>query len=138
MIYYCLRSDRLLRSLGERIRRTRRRKGWTQAQLAEALGIRAGTLSGYEREYRRPDVEMLDRIASVLGVSVDYLLGRVDDVSSHTDSRGDAHSEERDPLVDLALEAIPELSPEGRSAVERFIEYCRETDRRKRDRTGRS
>lgn len=125
-----------MRSLGERIRRTRRKKGWTQAKLAEALGIRAGTLSGYEREYRSPDVEMLDRIASVLGVSVDYLLGRIDDASTHTDLGENTYAEVRDPLVDLALEAIPELSPEGRSAVEKFIQYCRETDRTKRNRPG--
>lgn len=126
-----------MRSLGERIRRTRRRKGWTQARLANALGIKAGTLSGYEREYRRPDVEMLDRIASVLGVSVDYLLGRTDDPSINAAAGESANSAARDPLVDLALEVIPELSPEGRSAVQRFIEYCRETDRMKGSKSSR-
>lgn len=122
-----------MRSLGDRIRRARIKMGLSQVSLADAIGVKAGTLSGYEREYRRPDVEMLDRIASVLGVSTDYLLGRTDDPTPHGEQQEASPAVNPDPLVDLALEAIPELSPEARTAVERFIEYCRESDRLRRD-----
>lgn len=121
-----------MRSLGDRIRRARVKKGLSQVSLADAIGVKAGTLSGYEREYRRPDVEMLGRIASVLGVSTDYLLGRTDDPTPHRAQQEASPAANPDPLVDLAVEAIPELSPEARSAVERFIEYCRESDRLRR------
>ncbi len=131
-----------MESLGKRIQSVRRSRGWTQARLAEALGIKTGTLSGYERDYRRPDVMMIGRIASLLHVSVDYLLGREAGLlpeglraEGHKDSAGERASvASRDPLVDLAIEAISELSPEGRQAVERFLIYCRESDRLRRDR----
>lgn len=123
----------MLESLGKRIRRVRKQKRWTQATLAQAIGVKTGTLSGYERDYRRPDVLMLDRIASILGVSVDYLLGRADNPTSDDPSGERADASQYDPLVGLAIEAIPELSPEGRLAVERFLEYCRESDRLRRD-----
>lgn len=131
-----------MESLGKRIQSVRKSRGWTQARLAEALGVKTGTLSGYERGYRRPDVVMIGRIASLLQVSVDYLLGREADALQE-DSKGEVHKNaagesagaaKRDPLVDLAIEAISELSPEGRQAVERFLTYCRESDRLRRDR----
>lgn len=43
--------------------------------MANLLQIKIGTLSGYERGYRTPDLEMTKKIATLLGVSVDYLLG---------------------------------------------------------------
>ncbi|MDA8226881.1 MAG: helix-turn-helix transcriptional regulator [Desulfitobacterium hafniense] len=33
-------------------------------------------MSGYERNYRTPDLEMTTKIADVFGVTVDYLVGR--------------------------------------------------------------
>jgi transcriptional regulator with XRE-family HTH domain len=46
-----------------------------QEYMANLLQIKIGTLSGYERGYRTPDLEMTKKIATLLGVSVDYLLG---------------------------------------------------------------
>ena len=62
------------RILAERLKREREKRGWTQVYMAKLLGITNGTLSGYERNYREPDLETLDKITRVLGVSKDYLL----------------------------------------------------------------
>lgn len=40
---------------GEMIREARDRAGWTQAELADAVGLRDSTISNLELEYRRPD-----------------------------------------------------------------------------------
>lgn len=62
--------------LAKRIKEERLKKGWTQKQLAEMLGVEVGTFSGYERAYRTPETKTLEKLADLLGVKVDYLLGR--------------------------------------------------------------
>lgn len=64
------------KALARRIKEERLKKGWTQKQIAEMLGVEVGTFSGYEREYRTPETKTLERLADLYGVSADYLLGR--------------------------------------------------------------
>ena len=64
-----------IETVGLRIKEEREKRGWTQAFLADKLNIKIGTLSGYERGYRNPDIDMLSKIAATFGVTTDYLLG---------------------------------------------------------------
>lgn len=63
--------------IGERIRTLRERNGLTQGQLADKVEIiTQKSISMYETGSRMPTSEVLERLASVFGVSIDYLLGR--------------------------------------------------------------
>jgi transcriptional regulator with XRE-family HTH domain len=62
-----------------RLKIARERIGFTQEQVSEKLNISIGTVSGYERNHRSPNPEMLERLADLYNVSTDYLLGRSDD-----------------------------------------------------------
>jgi len=62
-----------------RLKAERKRLGWTQSYLANTLGISNGTISGYERNYREPDIETLWKLADLFNVSIDYLVGKVND-----------------------------------------------------------
>ncbi|MFS8214765.1 helix-turn-helix domain-containing protein [Paenibacillus sp. S29] len=64
--------------LGERIKKERMRKGWSQIFFAQKIGIGNNVLSNYERNYRDPDTITLTKMADELEVSTDYLLGRTD------------------------------------------------------------
>lgn len=64
--------------LSNRLKSTRERRGLTQEQVSEKINVEIGTLSGYERAYRKPSPDMLLKLADLYGVSTDYLLGRVD------------------------------------------------------------
>jgi len=68
-------------SLGKRLKRERERKGWSQLYVAEKLGITNAVLSNYERDYRDPDTDTLTKLADLYDVSIDYLLGRIDNPS---------------------------------------------------------
>jgi transcriptional regulator with XRE-family HTH domain len=57
----------------QQIKRLRTERNWTQAQLAEKLGIRQKQISAYERSVTKPSTEILIRLADVLDVSLDYL-----------------------------------------------------------------
>ena len=60
--------------LGERICLLRRRRGWSQAELASQLCISASTVGMYEQGRREPSLEGAVKMSRVFGVSVDYLL----------------------------------------------------------------
>ena len=62
--------------LGERLKNARKNKGVTQIEAAKKLGVTNGALSGYERNYRDPDTEMLRKMADLYDVSLEWLLGR--------------------------------------------------------------
>ncbi|MFJ7663703.1 helix-turn-helix domain-containing protein [Lysinibacillus sp. NPDC097162] len=62
-------------ALGERLKKARNDKGLTQIEAAKKLGVTNGALSGYERNYRDPDTNMLKQMAELYEVSLDYLVG---------------------------------------------------------------
>lgn len=67
------------------LRQLRDKNGITQEQLAEILGVTAGTIGNYEQGQRLPkDDKMWIKIANYFNVSVDYLM----DVDGTTDNEG--------------------------------------------------
>ena len=94
-----------------RIKEARESAGYTQAELAEKLGINAVTLSGYETGKHDPKSEMLVKIALILGVTVDYLLNRNDppaDILYISRPSGDLTTDElRKELHDL-IDQLPD------------------------------
>ncbi|TKI63196.1 helix-turn-helix transcriptional regulator [Lysinibacillus mangiferihumi] len=61
-------------TLGEKLKKSRNDKGLTQIEAAKKLGVTNGALSGYERNYRDPDIKMLKQMADLYEVSIDYLV----------------------------------------------------------------
>ena len=61
---------------GKRLKELRKANGYTIEQFAEAVGISKSTVGYYENNNRMPDIEILSRIADVLNVSADYLIGK--------------------------------------------------------------
>lgn len=59
-----------------KIREARKACGMTQLELANLLGVKDVTLSGYELGQHDPKSDTLVKIAKICGVTVDYLLGR--------------------------------------------------------------
>ena len=62
---------------GKKLKSLRKNLGFTQAQLADRLGISASTVGMYEQGRREPDNTMLSKICYVLNTSTDNLLGLV-------------------------------------------------------------
>jgi transcriptional regulator with XRE-family HTH domain len=55
---------------GELLRRARRRREWSQAELARRAGIPASQLCAYETGVKQPGVATLARILGVAGVGL--------------------------------------------------------------------
>ena len=59
----------------ERIKQLRKKKGVSQAELAEQIGVKTNTVSTWERGTRKPDFEALDLLSDYFEVSFEYILG---------------------------------------------------------------
>lgn len=66
----------MFEKFGENLRHLREQNKLTQKALAQKLHIKRSTLSKYETGDREPGLKTLVKIADVLEVSVDKLLGR--------------------------------------------------------------
>lgn len=67
---------------GTRLRDLRKQQKLTQAELAKKLKISASTIGMYEQNRRAPDSQTITDFANFFSVSVDYLLGRTDNIFS--------------------------------------------------------
>lgn len=61
--------------IGNRIKELRIKRGYTQQSLGEKINKSKATISSYEKDVQLPPLEVAIDIASVLNVSLDYLVG---------------------------------------------------------------
>lgn len=61
--------------IGERLKQLRIKNGLKQQELANMFGLSSGTISFYESEQRKPDIDFIVAVAKYFDVSTDYLLG---------------------------------------------------------------
>lgn len=73
--------------IGERINTALAEKGVKQKELAKALGVSDNTISYFCSGARTPNTEQIIKIAQILCVSTDYLLGQADVTSTDTNIR---------------------------------------------------
>lgn len=85
-------------AIGEKLAAARRRKNYTQEQLAERLQVTRQTVSRWESETAYPETEKLIRLAEILEISLDDLL------RSGTD-RGKTDNNAKNPVTRLLLAA---------------------------------
>jgi transcriptional regulator with XRE-family HTH domain len=63
-------------TLGRRITQLRKSRGYTQAEFGRALGVSPQAIFAYELGDRRASVMVVERIATLYGISVDQVIGR--------------------------------------------------------------
>jgi transcriptional regulator with XRE-family HTH domain len=99
-----------VKSFGSRLREARESRGLSLKELAERTEAHVSNMSCYETGKRIPSLELFVRIATVLGVSADYLLGSIEEEGVLFDE------EVRSIMRDLQA-----LSPRDREAVSGLI-----------------
>jgi transcriptional regulator with XRE-family HTH domain len=101
------RNENIIEAVGGRVAQARRDRGFTQEQLAEAVGLEPVTLSRWETGHRALSLSTLASIASVLGVSLGDLL----DVGRQVPAP--AHSPEEAEMIRL----FGKMTPSGRDVL---------------------
>jgi len=65
-------------AIGKRLAEERARIGLSREELARRVGVSYSAIAKYETGERTPPPDVLMRLAEILRVSIDYLLGRTD------------------------------------------------------------
>lgn len=65
-----------IETIAQRLARLRKERGITQQEMAERLGVSQPIVSDYERGELRLHGELIVKLAAILGVSTDEILGR--------------------------------------------------------------
>lgn len=107
---------------GEKIREYRKKLGYTQSDLANKVGMKTGTISKYEKDEITVPSDTLCKIANVLDVSTDYLLGRTN--IPKTDEPIAIAASTKDG-IDLS-----DVSDEDKDAIMRFIEMAKNKNKK--------
>lgn len=63
-----------METIGDRIRKLRKKNGLTQEQLAKKLGCHVNNITHWEHMRFLPNVVMLMDLSELFGVSTDYIL----------------------------------------------------------------
>lgn len=85
----------------EILKKLRKSKGLTQAELGKILGVSPSTIGMYEQGRRTPDKDALIAISNYFNVSTDYLLGNEKEPDTHPDLPPLTPRDERDIAKDL-------------------------------------
>lgn len=120
--------------LADRIKKLRKKKGVSQLQLAEAIGVKKNTVSTWERGTRKPDLNALCLLSEYFDVSLEYLLGTSDEEEtrfkpSQEDLDFYALSEKADEIKE-STELLCRLSDKSRKIVEELIASIYRTENR--------
>jgi transcriptional regulator with XRE-family HTH domain len=65
----------VMAAIHDNIRRLRKSKGWTQAELARRLRTSQKVITSYETSNKTPPVGRLPELATVFSVSIEELIG---------------------------------------------------------------
>ncbi|MEN3012861.1 MAG: XRE family transcriptional regulator [Dictyoglomus thermophilum] len=112
-----------IKIISERLRIARERKGLSKKELAQKIGVAPSSITRYENEGRIPKASILLKISEVLGVSVDYLLGKEE-------------SEEIKIALHTEIGDISDLPEEAIKSIQDFIEYVRNKYGKKKKQEG--
>jgi methanogenic corrinoid protein MtbC1 len=109
-------------SFASRLRELRKLKSLRQKDLADALGLAQTTIANYEQNARFPDESVLHSVADYFDVTLDYLLGRTDRMTSLSE----LEAEEK------AAEGVggPALSPLAREFLDTLLSEDKDSQQR--------
>ncbi|HLR35064.1 MAG TPA: helix-turn-helix transcriptional regulator [Tissierellales bacterium] len=99
--------------IGNMIKSLRIREDMTQGELAQKLNLSRSSISMYENNERKPPTELLEEIADLFNVDMNYITGRTDkeyylDLKTRQIAQEILNNSELRALFDASRGATPE------------------------------
>jgi transcriptional regulator with XRE-family HTH domain len=98
---------------GQKIRKLRRERNWTQAELGEKANINFSNLNRYELDRLKPGPKMLAKLALAFGVTAEDLLGG---------EESPEHGAFQDEELLKCFQQAQSLAEEDRAAIKRLVQ----------------
>lgn len=98
---------------GQKIRKLRRERDWTQADLGERAGINFRNINRYESDRLKPGIKVITKLAEAFGVAVDDLL---------EDAARPSEVQVMDPELFHCFQQIEKMVEEDRAAIKRLLQ----------------
>lgn len=115
----------LMDTFGSRLRSLRQKKGLTQRELAKLIGAKHNSISDWENDGHKPDMDTLEKLMGVFEVSSDYLLARDNQAVLDKDAETVAKRiiEEIAPIFDELSEAEAKLLIEFAKMLKKQLKW---------------
>lgn len=113
--------------LCERLRKLRKSKKLTQQELSDILNTNRSNIANYEQNISEPSIEMLIKMASFFGVTIDYLTG----YSPYKNIDEEVKFKEINISGNAFSALHPNLQLDLTETINKYIEFIAAVDREK-------
>ena len=121
MLFTMPRKAYIADGVGDRIRRLRRERGWTQTQLAERVGCSKRSVVYYEREGKYPPAPILAAMAGAFNIEIETLMGPEEPRPKLKRDEPDLLGDPEDRRLWKKIKILKQLPERDQSAVIRMI-----------------
>lgn len=106
-------TKKAIQTLGDRVQQLRKEAGYTQSELSKKIDISHTQMARYELKGVQPPADVLNKLADVFGVSIDFLV------------RGEKDKYANDSIKDNELvnqfKQLNDLPKEEKNVVLKFV-----------------
>lgn len=110
----------------DKLKEARAARGMSMQAMADALGISFNTYQKYEYSSREPSYDTLSKMADILGVTTDYLLGRPEAKPPEDPLQVLVQQKNLDALEQVLFERYMQLPENARKEFVKFMQQVSE------------
>ena len=101
----------------ELLQELRKDKGFTQADVAQEIGVATSTVGNYETGHSQPSMETLIKIADLFDVNMDFLFERIRNRTSWNSMTIEFKTEQGSVLLQEVIDNLNKLSVHERTMI---------------------
>jgi HTH-type transcriptional regulator/antitoxin HipB len=121
MLWSMTRRAYIADGLGERIRRLRQERGWTQTDLAERAGCSRRAIVYYERDGKYPPAPVLAAMAGAFGLDINTFMAPEEPGQKAAKGAPDLLTDPEDRRLWKKFRQLRELSERDQASVLRML-----------------
>ena len=119
-----------MKTMGTRLKELRMNAGYTGDEVGRMLQVSKSAISMWEKDWRSPSADLIERFADIYGVSTDYIItGRESNAPKgyYHDQEAAEYAEylRTRPHAKILFSASKDMTKEDMEEAVRYIEYLK-------------